>query len=73
MTPSSLVISRTSDNDWSVWMSLPDHDPIEDAFGFVVGSGETREEAVADAVAVLQEATRRLQAPACDIEERDIS
>lgn len=69
----SLLISSAGDHDWSVWISLPDHDPIRDPYGFVIGGGATREEAIADAVASLQDATRRLQAPVCDVEERDIS
>ena len=65
----SLLVTRNG-LDWDVWISLPDHDPIEDAFGFVVGVGRTRDAAVADAVQALEEAVERLQAPPGQLKER---
>lgn len=69
----SLLITRDGDGDWCVWMSLPDHDPELDAFGFVIGIGATRDAAVADAVAELEGVGVRLQAPAGAVEEREIA
>lgn len=67
--PSLLIVSE-GDADWHVWMSLEDHDPLDDAFGFIIGSGETRDAAVADAVASLEAATARLQSPPGVVPER---
>ena len=69
---SSLLISHEGNDDWSVWIGLPDQDPIDDAFGFIIGSGSSREEAVADAVLSLEIAVEKLQAPAGVIEEREL-
>lgn len=69
----NLVITRARDGapgDWSVWVTLDDHDPLEDAFGFVVGRGETRDDAIADAVVELEAAVVQLQGPISVIEER---
>lgn len=65
----SLLITRDG-RDWDVWISLPNHDPIKDVFGFAIGVGDTRDAAVADAVQALEEAVERLQAPPGQIEER---
>ena len=49
---------------WNVWISLPDHDPLTDDFGFVIGTGKTRDKAVAQAVHELETIIERLQVPA---------
>ena len=67
--PYSLLI-EASDGEYSVWVSLPDHDPIKDAFGFVIGTGVTRDQAVAAAVVELEDLLGRLQGPPGTIEER---
>ncbi len=69
---SNLLITRHGGNDWSVWITLPNHDALNDAVGFVIGSGETRDAAVASAVADLESALRRLQSPQGEVEERAI-
>ena len=71
MDPCTLLITYDEDrrNRYNVWITLPDHDPLRDAFGFVVGVGNTRDNAGAKAVAVLEDAVARLQAPAGAIEE----
>lgn len=69
----TLLITRNRDlTEWSVWITLAGHDPLTDAFGFIVGGGDTRESAVAAAVAALEDATQRLQSPAGDIPEREV-
>ncbi len=65
---SALLIQR-GEGDWSVWISLPDHHPIRDPFGFIIGSGATRDEAVADAVKGLELLVDRLQGPPGTIRE----
>jgi hypothetical protein len=67
---SNLLITRTGDDDWQVWITLPDHDALRDAFGFVIGTGATRDAALAAAVADLEAAVDALQAPPGVIEER---
>jgi len=52
------------EDGWQVWITLDGHDPIEDAFGFIVGTGDTRDEAVAAAVKDLEAAIEELQQPA---------
>ncbi len=48
-------------NGWSVWIALDGHDPMTEPFGFVVGYGDTRDEAVTDAVADLEDVIETLQ------------
>ena len=67
-----LLITHGCGDDWLVWGTLPDHDAIEDAFGFVVGVGSTRDSAVADAIKALEAAAEELQAPPGQIEEREL-
>lgn len=73
----TLLITKPKDGiEWCVWMTLPGHDPIADAFGFVIGTGSTRDASVADAVAALEDVVERLQAPrdpVGGIEERMIN
>ena len=52
---------------WCVWAGLDGEDPRESLHGFIIGQGDTRDEAVADAVRELEAATERLQSPV-DIE-----
>jgi hypothetical protein len=74
MATSSLLITSNGPEDWAVWISLEDSDPLTDAFWFVIGSGATRDAAVADAVATLEEAVERLQSPHQGvIEERELA
>ena len=47
--------------DWSVWIGLPDEDPVDGAFGFCIAHGRTRDEALARAVAAIEDVERRLQ------------
>lgn len=58
---SILVTFNDEGDDWNVWISLPDHDPVLDPYGFVVGNGDTRQSAVAKAVESLENALERLQ------------
>jgi hypothetical protein len=46
------VVLREDEHEWEVWTTLKDAtaDPRDDLFGFCVGSGDTREEAIRDAV-----------------------
>lgn len=67
---SKLLIDEDANGHFTVWITLPDHDPIQDAFGFVIGVGATRAEAVADAVVDLEAALEELQAAPGVIEER---
>ena len=67
-----LVIVKDTEDDWSVWMSLPDHDPLRDAFGFVIGSGTTRDAAVANAVRELESEIEQLQGPIGVVEQREV-
>lgn len=67
---SALLITHAADDDWNVWISLPDHDPVEDSYGFIVGSGSTRDDAVASAVRDLETLLERLQSPPGHIRER---
>ena len=69
-TTSNLLITHKGDDDWDVWITLPDHDAIHDAVGFIIGSGETRDAAVAAAVADLESAVERLQSPRGGVQER---
>jgi hypothetical protein len=68
----ALLITREGHDDWNVWITLPGCDALEDRFGFICGTGNTREQAVADAVRGLEDALERLQAPAGVIPERAI-
>jgi hypothetical protein len=65
-----LLITHDRGGDWNVWATLPDHDPLHDVYGFVVGVGKSRDAAVADAVAVFEAAIEELQAPPGAVEER---
>lgn len=72
---SIVITEEVSEPHWNVWVSLPDHDPVNDPFGFVIGVGSTRDVAVEDAVAVLEDCCDRLQAqrdPVNGIEERKV-
>lgn len=66
--PSLVIVG--DEGDYNVWISLPDHDPVRDAFGFVIGCGDTRDAAVADAVASLEGALSALQSPRGLVPER---
>lgn len=68
---SKLLIYREAWGRWQVWITLPDHDALEDAFGFIIGTGSTRDEAVRVAVADLEAAVEALQSPPGVVEERD--
>jgi hypothetical protein len=67
---SRLLIHEETGDDWQVWISLDDHDPLNDPFGFIIGTGKTRDAAVADAVRDLEAILEQLQAPPGTIEER---
>ena len=69
---SRLLISHDGFTDWHVWITLPGHDPIKDKYGFVIGCGSTRDEAVAAAVADLESGLDLLQSPPGVIEEREV-
>jgi hypothetical protein len=68
----ALLITYEAGRDWNVWITLPGCDALEDSFGFICGTGNTRDQAVADAVRGLEDALERLQAPAGVIPERAI-
>ena len=72
MSGVSLLITKSGDDDWNVWIGLPEQDPLLDPYGFIIGSGATKEAAITEAVASLEAATERLQSPAEAIEERAI-
>jgi hypothetical protein len=72
MAMSSLLITTSGPEDWAVWISLPKHDPLTDRWGFVIGSGATRDAAVADAVATLEQAVERLQSPTGVVAVREL-
>lgn len=63
---------RHEGGEWCVWCGLDEvgADPSNDLYGFVIGAGRTRDEAVAQAVAELEAATEELQAPPGVVEER---
>lgn len=67
----SLLVTHRSGSDYSVWISLPGHDPVLDPYGFIVGCGDTRDEAMSDAVDCLEAAIEQMQAPIGVIAERD--
>lgn len=58
---STVTIQCAAMDDWTVWLSLDDHDPVKDPFGFVIGVGQTREDAIGDAVQDLVAALTALQ------------
>ena len=66
----SLLITGT-EGDYSVWISLEQHDPVLDPYGFIIGTSDTRDGAVADAVASLEAAIDQLQAPRGVVPERE--
>lgn len=66
---SKLLIHQEAQDDWQVWISLPGHNPLEDPFGFIIGLGVTRGDAVGTAVADLEAAINELQSPPGVIEE----
>ena len=53
-------VSAESENDWQVWLNTD----VTDFDGLCIGCGESRQEAVADAIAVLDEGLRVLRASA---------
>jgi hypothetical protein len=71
---SSLVITHNErEDDWGVWFSVEeDSDPLTDALGFCLAGGATRDEAVASAVADLEDALKRLQSPRGVVSEVEI-
>ena len=68
---SLLIEHGAGTSGWFVWISLPNHDPDKDAYGFIIGAGDTRDAAVTDAVSALQDAMDRLQSPRGQIQERE--
>lgn len=66
-----VCIVFASESNWQVWVTLEDHNPIRDAFGFCIGTGKTRDAAVADAVKDLEGATEVLQSPPDAVEVLD--
>lgn len=61
-THSSLLVRRELNGEWQVWLGLAGEHPVLDLYGFVVGVGETRDAAIADAVQNLGQVAQ-LQAP----------
>ena len=59
---SAITVLRDGD-DWDVWMNLDDGTTAPGGLSFVIGSGATRDEAVADAVKDLEAALDQLQQP----------
>jgi hypothetical protein len=53
---SVISILRPADNDWQVWINLDDGTKAPAGLSFCIGGGETRDEAIADAVEDLEDA-----------------
>ena len=70
---SALLITHEAGRDWQVWITLPGHDALLDPFGFVIGSGATRQDAVGEAVADLEQLIERLQSPPGVVAEHEVS
>lgn len=66
-----VLVDDGEDHDarWNAWLSLPEHDPVNDEYGFVIGWGSTRAQAVEQAVKELERVIFRLR-HATDIQER---
>lgn len=64
-----LTLRKYDFDEWSIWVSLQPHEQegwpaVEDqSESFIVGTGKTREFAIADAGTNLEDAIRRLQTP----------
>lgn len=50
-------ISADSDDDWNVWLNTD----VDDFDGLCIGCGQSRKEAVAEAISVLDEGLRKLR------------
>lgn len=60
----SVMITVLRDgSDWNVWIALDDGTTPPSGPSFIIGSGATRDEAVAEAVKDLEAATDQLQQP----------
>lgn len=64
-----LLITYCGTNDWNVWVTTDGEHPIRGPFGFIVGGGATRDEAVAEAVKDLEVAIEELQSPPGVVDE----
>lgn len=65
-----LFFIEEAEDDWHVWIGLPNHTSVFDCYTFIIGTGATRDEAAADAVKALEGCLERLQAPRGVIEEQ---
>ena len=62
---SEIYVLQDNDGDgWNVWIGLEGDMPAPQGFSFIIGSGATRDEALADAVKDLEAALEQLQQPA---------
>lgn len=59
---SRIAILDDGPDDWQVWIALEDERPPH-VLSFIIGSGKTRDEAVAAAVADLEACIDKLQGP----------
>lgn len=55
-----MTVLVREENGWEVWISLDDHHPLRDRFGFCIGLGLSRASAVSDAVTELEAVIEKL-------------
>ena len=58
-----IMTVREDDGRWAVWVGLDEIDPRINRFGFCLSVADTRDDAIAEAVAELEAATDQLQQP----------
>lgn len=56
-----LTVHEDPHGGFNVWAGLEGSDPRADAFGFIVGTGETREEAIREATQTIARAIGELR------------
>ena len=59
----SVITVLRDDSGWNVWINLDDGTTAPAGLSLIIGSGATRDEAVADAVKDLEAALDQLQQP----------
>jgi hypothetical protein len=60
---STIAVLHDAPDDWQVWIGLEDQTPPA-GLSFIIGTGPTRDAAVAAAVKDLEDVIERLQQPA---------
>ena len=63
---SQIVVLHEGPDDWQVWIGLEDQRPPA-GWSFSIGTGQTRNAAVADAVKDLEAQIERLQQPVTSV------